>query len=159
MARLKIQLDPKLQASLKDASLKLTGVKKRAFIAKATQDYFNSSPRQAETYMGWSRKAIAKGLKELQTGIVCQDNNKAKGRNKTEQKTPKLEEDIRSLVDNKSQADPKFQTIFCYARISARAVKEALTEEKGYNIEELPSRQTIGTMLNRMGYRLKKHKK
>jgi len=133
MARLKIQLDPKLQASLKDASLKLTGVKKRAFIAKATQDYFNSSPRQAETYMGWSRKAIAKGLKELQTGIVCQDNNKAKGRNKTEQKIPKLEEDIRSLVDNKSQADPKFQTIFCYARTSARAVKEALTEEKGYN--------------------------
>jgi hypothetical protein len=82
MARLKIQLDTKLQASLKDASLKLTGVKKRAFIAKATQDYFNSSPRQAETYMGWSRKAIAKGLKELQTGIVCQDNNKAKGRKK-----------------------------------------------------------------------------
>jgi transposase len=159
MARLKIQLDPKLQASLKDASLKLTGVKKRAFIAKATQDYFNNSPRQAETYMGWSRKAVAKGIKELQTGIVCQDNNQTKGRNKTEDKTPQLEEDIRSLVDDKSQADPKFQTVFCYTRISARAVKEALIEEKGYPIEELPSRQTIGSILNRMGYRLKKHKK
>lgn len=82
MARPKIQLDSKLQASLKDASLLLTGVKKRAFIAQATQDYFQSSPRLAETYMGWSRKAIAMGLKELETGIFCQDNNQAKGRKK-----------------------------------------------------------------------------
>ena len=159
MARLKIQLDPKLRDSLKDASLKLTGVKKRAFIAKATRDYFNSNPRMAETYMGWSREAVAKGLKELETGIICQDNNKAKGRNRTEKKNPQLEENIRNLVDGKSQADPKFQTVFCYARTSARAVKQALIEEKGYTIEELPSRQTIGALLNRMGYRLKKHKK
>ena len=82
MARLKIQLDPKLRASLKDASVKLTGVKKRAFMAQVTVDYFNSSPRQAETYMKWSRKAVARGLRELETGIVCLDNNQAKGRNK-----------------------------------------------------------------------------
>ncbi len=159
MARPKIQLDSKFQASLKDASLKLTGVKKRAFIAKATQDYFNSSPRQAETYMGWSRKAVELGLKELETGIFCQDNNQAKGRKKTEEHNLQLEDDIRSLVDEKSQADPKFQTVFYYARISARAVRQALITEKGYQQEELPSRQTIGAMLNRMGYRLKKHKK
>ena len=159
MARLKIQLAPQLQRSLKDASLKLTGVKKRAFMAQVTIDYFNSSPRQAETYMGWSREAVAKGLKELETGIICQDNHQAKGRNKTEENKPQLEEDIRFLVDGKSQADPKFQTGFYYARTSARAVRQALIEEKGYQSEELPSRQTIGALLNRMGYRLKKHKK
>ena len=64
MARPKIQLDSQFQASLQDASLKLTGVKKRALIAKATPDYFHSSPPLAETYMGWSRKAVATGLKE-----------------------------------------------------------------------------------------------
>ncbi len=159
MPRLKIKLDTKLQATLKDASRKLTGLKKRAFIAKATIDYFNSSPRMAETYMGWSRKAVAKGLKELKTGIICLDHNHAPGRKKTEQKNPQLEKDIRFLVDGKSQADPQFQTLFYYARTSARAVKQALIEEKGYSTEELPSRQTIGAMLNRMGYRLKKHKK
>jgi hypothetical protein len=159
MARLKIQLESKIKASLKDASVKLTGSKKRALIAKATQDYFNGSPRQAETYMGWSRKAVAKGLKELETGIFCQDNNQAKGRNRIEKKNQQLEKDIRTLVDGKSQADPKFKTVFCYARTSARAVRQALIEEKSYRSEELPSRQTIGTMLNRMGYRLKKHKK
>ena len=159
MARLKIQLDPKLKASLKDASRKLTGVKKRAFIAQVTIDYFHSSPRQAETYMGWSRKAVAKGIKELETQIVCLDNNQAKGRHKTEEKNPQLEEDIRFLVDSKSQADPKFQTVFYYARTTAQAVQQTLIEEKGYTSEELPSRQTIGAILNRMGYRLKKHKK
>lgn len=159
MARSKIQIDSQFQASLKDASVKLTGVKKRAFMAKATQDYFNSSPRLAETYMGWSRKAVATGLKELQAGIFCQGNHSAKGRKKTEEKNPQLEEDVRSLVDEKSQADPKFQTVFYYARTSARAVRQSLIEEKGYQFEELPSRQTIGTMLNRMGYRLKKRKK
>jgi len=53
----------------------------------------------------------------------------------------------------------KFQTTFLYARISARAVREALVNEKGYEDTQLPSRQTIGTILNRLGYRLKKHKR
>jgi hypothetical protein len=159
MARPKIELDPKLKDSLKDASVKLTGSKKRAFMAKATQDYFKGNPRQAETYMGWSRTAIAKGLKELETGIVCQDNHQGKGRKKVTEKLPQLEEDIRSLVDGKSQADPKFQTMFYYARISAEAVRKDLIEEKKYQEAELPSRQTVGTILNRMGYRLKKNKK
>jgi predicted site-specific integrase-resolvase len=48
---------------------------------------------------------------------------------------------------------------FAYARISARAVRKALVKEKGYEEASLPTRQTIGTILNRMGYRLKKHKK
>ncbi len=54
---------------LKDAAKKLTGFKKRAFMAPVTIDYFNSSPRRAETELGWSRQAIATGLKELETGM------------------------------------------------------------------------------------------
>ncbi|MEH2318488.1 hypothetical protein [Nostoc sp.] len=46
-----------------------------------------------------------------------------------------------------------------YARISARAVREALVSERGYEDSELPSRQTCGEILNRLGYRLKKHKR
>ena len=159
MARRKIQLNPKLKATMKDASIKLTGHKKRAFMARATWDYFDGSPRKAESYMGWSREAVAKGMKELETGIICNDNDRAKGRKKAEDKDIKLEENIKYLVDGKSQADPKFKTVFCYARTSARAVREGLKEEFGYREDQLPSRQTIGTILNRMGYLLKKHKK
>ena len=56
------------------------------------------------------------------------------------------------------QADPKFKSMFLYARISTRAIRDALVNEKGYSDAELPNRQTIGNLLNRMKYRLKKHK-
>ncbi|MDJ0590126.1 MAG: hypothetical protein QNJ72_09055 [Pleurocapsa sp. MO_226.B13] len=149
----------KIKSTLKDAAKKLTGSKKRAFMAQVTIDYLNSSPRYAETQLGWSRKAVAIGIKELETGIVCVDNYQARGRKKTEELRPQLESDISDLVDNHSQADPKFKSTFSYTKISARAVREALISQKGYRAEELPCRQTIGDILNRMGYRLKKRKK
>ncbi len=61
-------------------------------------------------------------------------------------------------MDAKAQADPKFQSTFLYARISARALREALISEQGYAEAQRPTRQTIGEILNRMGYRLKQHK-
>ena len=66
-------------------------------------------------------------------GITCQDNHSAKGRKKTEANLDKLSEDIKQLVDINSQADPKLKTVFCYTKISARAVREALIELKGYH--------------------------
>ncbi len=102
-------LTEKIKSTLKDAAKKLTGFKKRAFMAQVTIDYLNSSPRKAESQLGWSRAAIAVGLKELETGIVCVDNYQARGRKKTEELLPNLETDISDLIDNYSQADPKLQ--------------------------------------------------
>jgi hypothetical protein len=152
-------LSDSIKLTLKDAGKKLTGNRKRDFMAKVTEDYFDSSARKAETILGWDRHSVQLGLHERRTGIVCVDNYQARGRHKTEKILPNIEADIRSLVDTQAQTDPKFQSTFLYARISARAVREALVQEKGYQESELPSRQTIGEMLNRMGYRLKKHKK
>ena len=44
-----------------------------------------------------------------------------------------LEEDIRSLVDPKSQAEPRFRTTFAVTGITAKAVRQALIDEKGYD--------------------------
>ena len=93
------ELTEKIKSSLKDAAKKLTGFKKRAFMAQVTIDYFNSSPRRDETALGWSRQAIATGLKELETGIIGVDNYRARGRKKTEELLPSLEADIKSLVE------------------------------------------------------------
>ncbi|NJR76725.1 MAG: hypothetical protein HC773_30600 [Scytonema sp. CRU_2_7] len=150
-------LNSKIKSTLKDAAKKLTGVKKRAFMAKVVSEYFEGSARRAETDLGWNRQAIILGQKEEETGIICKDNYRARGRKKTEILQPRLEADIKSLVDGQAQADPKFQSIFYYARISARAVREKLISLKGYEDSLLPSRQTIGDILNRMGYILKKH--
>lgn len=152
-------LEERVKATLKDAAKKLTGAQKRAFMAQVAADYFNSSARKTETYLGWGRAAVQLGLHERRVGVVCLDNYQARGDKTTETKQPQLEADIRELVDGQSQADPQLRTTFYYAKVSAQALRDTLIEEKGYTDASLPSRQTIGTMLNRMGYRLKKRKK
>ncbi|MEQ8465855.1 hypothetical protein [Coleofasciculus sp. E1-EBD-02] len=44
-------------ATFKDASEKLTGCRKRDFIAKVTEDYFDGSARKAETVKIPQRKS------------------------------------------------------------------------------------------------------
>jgi hypothetical protein len=151
-------LDEKLKATLKDASQKLTGAKKRAFMAKVTEDYLDGSARKAETYLGWKRHTVQLGLHERRTGLVCVDNYRARGRKKTEEALPHLTTDIHELVEGQTQADPDLKTPFAYTKVSAQAVLTALVTEKGYSEAELPCRQTMGTILNRLGYRLKKLK-
>ena len=154
-----MRLSEEIKSTFKDAAKKLTGSKKRDFTTKVTEDYLGSSARRAESVLGWKRQSVELGLQERRTGIVCVENYQARGRQKSEELKPKLAIDILSLVEGKSQADPKFQSTFAYARISARAVRAALLAEKGYQEVELPNRQTIGEILNRLGYRLKKPKK
>jgi len=152
-------LDNTIKLTLKDAAKKLTGNRKRDLMAKVTEDYFDGSARKAETILGWCRHSVQLGLHERRSGLVCVDNYRARGRRQSAELLPHLEADICSLVDAQAQADPKFQSTFLYARISARAVREALVSETGYAERALPTRQTIGERLNRMGYRLKKHKR
>ena len=149
-------LTEEIKSTFKDAAKKLTGHKKREFIAKVIEDYCEGSARKGETVMGWNRKSIELGMHERRTGVRCVDNYGARGRYKSEEKLPNLEVDIRSIVDGQSQADPKMKSTYCYTKITARVVRQALME-KGY--KELLSRETIGRVLNRMGYRLKKPKK
>jgi hypothetical protein len=65
-------------------------------------------------------------LKELETGIICVDNYRARGRKKKEELLPNLEADIKSLVEMYSQADPKFQSTLAFTKIGDRAVREPL---------------------------------
>lgn len=152
-------IEEPIKVTLKDAASKLTGAKKRAFMAKVAQDYFSGSARKTETYLGWGRKGVQLGLHERRTGVTCLDYYQGRGNKRTERKHPELEQAIIALVDGQAQADPQMKTTFCYARVSAQSVRDALMREQGYTDEELPTRQTIGTMLNRMGYRLKKRKR
>ncbi len=110
--RVAVQIDEKVKSTLKDAAQKLTGPKKRAFMAKATEDYFGGSARKAETYLGGNRQAVQKGLHERRLGVTCLDNYQARGAHKTEEKLPNLAQDIHDLLADKYQADPKLKTTF-----------------------------------------------
>ena len=149
-------LNEQLKATFKDAARKLSGPKKRAFTAQVALDYFDGSARKTESAMGWDRVSVQRGLDTLATGIPFKDNYGARGRKKIEELLPTLPDDIRELIDEDAQADPKFQTPFRYLRVSAQAVRDLLIRQKGYSDEQLPSRQAIGRLLNRLGYRLRK---
>jgi len=92
----------------------------------------------------------------LKRGVDYPDNYRGRGRKKVETLLPNLAQDICELVEGEAQADPKFQTSFRYLKVSAQAVRDKLIIEKGYCAEELPCRQTMGEVLNRLGYRLRK---
>jgi Rhodopirellula transposase DDE domain len=154
-----MQLDDTIQSTIQDAAKKLTGHRKRDFMAKVAEDYLGGSARKAERVFGWNRQSVQLGLHERRTGLICVDDYRGRGRHKSEVILPELEADIHALVDAQAQADPKFQSTFVYARISASAVRTRLIEQQGYREEQLPTRQTIGEILNRLGYRLKKHKR
>lgn len=153
------KLTDEVRSLLKDAAAKLTGPDKRNFMAKTALTFFDGSARKAETCMGWNRQTIELGLHELRTDIICMDNYHARGNKKTEVKLGTLESDIRSLVDEHSQADPQMKNTFAYTRITAGAVHKALIEEKGYSEEQLPTVRTISAILNRLNYRLRKVQK
>jgi hypothetical protein len=145
--------------TIKDAARKLTGAKRRAFEAQVALDYLDGKARTAESVFGWSRQTVILGLHELRTGITCLDDFAGRGDHKIEEKLPQLEADIRSLADPESQTDPKFQSPFQYTRMTAKAMRQALIDKKGWHDQELPCQNTIGNILNRLGYRLRRVQK
>lgn len=143
---------------LKSAAKLRTGFKRRRVQAEMAVKYCNGSARRAETTFGWGREAVHTGLNERRSGLRCLDAYELRGRKETEERCPELVPHIRRLVDPQAQADPRRQTPLAYTRITARAVREALRAEPDV-ADAVPCRQTMGTMLNRLGYRLRRVRK
>jgi hypothetical protein len=141
--------------TIKSAAAKLTGFRRREYMAEAALAYCGGSPRKAERLFGWGREAVNTGLNEKRTGIRCVDNFAARGRKKTEENNPRIAQQIARIVDPHAQADPKFQTPFAYTRITAQAVREELLKNDELK-DAVPCRQTVGEILNRLDYRLRR---
>jgi hypothetical protein len=145
-------------ALIRSGARRLTGYQRRLFQAEVTTELCGGSPRLAERRFGWGRETVEKGLHELQTGIRCRENFAARGRKRSEQKDPKLAEEIRRIVEPHSYADPELKSARRYTNLSAAEVLAALVQ-KGYPKDQLPSERTMRDILNRMNYRLKRVKK
>src|SRR4051794_18160091 len=141
--------------TIRDAATLLTGPKRRRFQAQVTTDYLDGRARQAEYVFGWGRHTVQLGLHELRTGLTCVDRFTARGRHTTEEDRPQLAQDIRDLVEPHTQGDPTAVAPFAFTRITAKAVRTALIQRKGYRDEDLPSERTLSEILNRLGYRLR----
>lgn len=140
--------------TIRSAASKLTGYKRRAFQAEVAERYCGGSARRAERVLGWGRAAVETGLGERRTGIRCLDAVHQRGRKKTEERCPQMATTLRQIVEPTAQADPKFQTTLAYTRITARRVREELLQV--HSASDVPCRETVGAMLNRAGYALRR---
>ena len=122
-----MQLTKSLKEIFKSGAEKLKGHARRIFMAEVVKELGKGGQRLAETEMGWNRVTIRKGMRELESGLICVDNFSARGRKKAEQHLPNLLEDIKEIVDSQSQIDPSFKTKRLYRRIrrTMAAVNEA----------------------------------
>ena len=149
-------LTPELKDFLNETRSKLSGCERRKFMANVVRLMGRGGQLRAEIELGWDRKTIIKGTKELDSGFDCVDNFSSRGRNSIEQKLTNLLDDIRQIVDPVSQCDPTFRTTELYSPISAREVYRRLIEDKQYSHDQLPTMRTVSNKLNQLGFHLKK---
>jgi len=145
-------------ALIRSGARRLTGYQRRLFQAEVATVLCDGCPRQAERRFGWGRDTVEKGLHEQQHGIRCLENFAARGRQRSEQKDPRLAADIRAIVEPHTYADPELKSARRYTNLSAAEVRDALIAE-GHPEGALPSERTLRDILNRMNYRLKRIQK
>jgi hypothetical protein len=138
------------------AARRLKGRQRRLFQAEVADALCQGSPRAAERRFGWGRQSVATGKQEARTGIRCVENFPARGKPPVEVKDPRLAADVRSIVEPHTQADPEVKSDRRYTNLSAREVRQALADQKGYTPDRLPGERTMRDILNRMGYRLRR---
>ncbi len=137
----------------------LKGSAQRVFKTRVVKAMGKGGQRRAEAELGWNRRTIRKGTRELESGFQSYDNFAARGRKPAEEHLPHLLEDIKAIAEAESQTDPTFKTTRLYIRLSATEVRKQLIEQKGYRDEELPCAETIRIKLNKLGYHPKRVKK
>jgi hypothetical protein len=144
---------------IRSAARRLKGHQRRLFQAEVAQLLCQGSPRAAERRFGWDRHAVATGQNEARSGLRSVENFSARGKLPCEVKDPQLAADIRCIVEPHTLADPEVKSARRYTNLSAREVRQALLDQKGYCADRLPSERTMRDILNRLGYRLQRIQK
>ena len=154
-----MELTDTLKKIFTETARALKGSARRVFMAQVVKALGKGGQRRAEIELGWHRRTIRKGTRELESGFRCYDNFSARGRKPVEHYLPNLPDDIKAIAEAESQTDPTFKTTRLYIRLSAAEVRKQLIAQKGYSEEELPCEDTIRTKLNKLGYHPKKVRK
>jgi hypothetical protein len=150
------QASPQQIADLRLAAAQMTGAKRRAFQAEMTVQYCAGNARQAERVFGWGRETLEVGLAERRTGVTCMGAQSAfSGRKRWEDQQPQAAAALRHLAEAQAQQDPTFRTPLAYTRLTAKAAVAALSTQ-GFDAEHVPAPSTMATVLNRLGFRLRK---
>jgi len=147
-----MELTDSLKTMLIETARSLKGSARRLFMARTVKELGHAGQQRAARELGWGRMTIRKGVRELDSGLVCLDAFPLRGRKRAEDHLPTLLTDIQAIVDGQSQADPQFRTQRLYTRLTAAEVRRQLIAQKGYTDAQLPTAETIGAKLNALGY-------
>lgn len=150
-----MEISDKHKSTINETRALLSGYQRRNYMAKIAEDLCGGNVRLTCREFGWDRKTLSKGLDELRNGFCCIDHYWKRGRKKAEKHLPNLKTDIKEIVDSQSQTDATFRTKRLYTRLGAAEVRRQLVKQKGYQENELPTRVTINSILNEMGYHLR----
>src|SRR3954471_15170129 len=101
---------PEMIPVLIDTAKTLKGSQRRLFMAKTVAAMGRGGQLWAEAHLGWNRETIRKGTHELHRAMPCVAPSPCRRRRPAEEPLPRLLDDIRSIADGQSQADPRFQT-------------------------------------------------
>ena len=156
MASTSLELTDSLKALFIETANQLKGTHRRQFMAKVVKELGIGGQTRAEQELNWNRGTIRKGMQELTSGNPIEDAFGRRGRKRVESRLPKLQDDIRAIVDPFTQADPSLRSERLYTRISAPEVRRQLIEQKGYRDDELPTSEVIRQRLNEMNYCLRR---
>jgi len=148
-----------INSLFKSAAAKLKGSARRLFMAETVREFGPGGQILAERQLGWNRGTIRKGMHELVAGLECKDAFCLRGRKSSEKHLRNLLDDIRDIVEPGAHVDATLRTPRMYIKLTARRVRTQLIEQKNYQEEELPKQRTINTILNKLGYHLRKVKK
>ena len=151
-----MELTEEVKVLVLNTATELKGSARRMFMARTVQALGEGGQRLAERELNWNRGTIRKGMHEVESGLMCVDGFRLRGRKRSEDHLPTLLKDITAIVDGQSQVDPQFRTKRLYTRLTAAEVRRQLIAKFGYSDEELPTAETIATKLNLLGYYPKK---
>jgi len=114
----------------------------------------DGKPRVTENEFAWSRSAVALGIKEFESGIVCINDLSKRHKPKSEEKHPELLASMQKIMEPHSQAEPRLRITLVYTNMTAQSIYNSLLAE-GWPEETLPAVRTISNILNRQKYRLR----
>jgi hypothetical protein len=150
--RRSLELTASTKAFFIDTCKSLKGADLRLFMARAVKELGPGGQLKAEQELNWNRGTIRKGIRELESGMICLDAFALRGRKRAEDHLPDLLADIKAIADGQSQCDPQFRNQRLYTRLTAAEMRRQLIAQKGYTDEELPTAETIGCKMNELNY-------
>ena len=99
-----------------ETAKQLKGHHRRLYMVRVVKVLGSGGPSQASRELGWGGHTSRKGLHELESGFICYDNYRGRGRLRAEEKLSDGVVEMRAIADQHRQTDPSFKSTRLYVR-------------------------------------------